>query len=66
MKGAIFMMSQQQFMDVAENCNDYYSIQRGIISSVNSFKSCYNCYNLKNGICEKGICTRATSMNEHF
>lgn len=60
------MYSNQQFMDVAEHCEDFNSIRKGLVSSANSDKSCYNCTNLRNGECGRGFDNRRLLINEYF
>lgn len=60
------MVGQQQFVDIAENCDDYYSIHKGMITCANLHKSCINCHKLKSRECERGLESKSTLIQEHF
>ncbi|MPQ42889.1 hypothetical protein [Clostridium tarantellae] len=60
------MGNQEELLNMAENCDEYLSLNKGIISSVSPYRSCHTCYNSKNGVCDKEIGIKAVYIQDKF
>ncbi|MGL5244104.1 MAG: hypothetical protein ACRC7R_02835 [Sarcina sp.] len=60
------MGNREELVDMAENCDEYISLNKGVISSAISNKSCHTCYNSKNGVCDKEMGIKSVYIQDNF